>query len=123
MLPGMQDSAPEYAWFDDGRGRQVFRRVHKPNLHRSDLPCPMLIMDTIDPVQSMADGNFYTSKQALRRTYRADGNPQGKEFVEVGNDQKPHEQKRGSYVRDPKKSRDAIEKAMAAVDRGEGMQA
>ncbi|MFE8872127.1 hypothetical protein ACE4RV_02880 [Acetobacter persici] len=83
----------------------------------------MLITDTIDPVQSMADGNFYTSKQALRRTYCADGNPQGKEFIEVGNDQRPHEQKRGAYVRDPQKSRDVIEKAMAAVDRGEGQQA
>lgn len=37
------------------------------------------------PVQSMADGKYYESKAALRRTYRADGNPQGHNYIEVGN--------------------------------------
>ncbi|WP_278368654.1 hypothetical protein [Acetobacter orientalis] len=119
----MQEIVSDYAWFDNGRGGKTFRRVRAPNLNRSNLPCPMLITDTIEPMQSMADGKFYTSKHALRRTYRADGNPQGKEFIEVGNDQKPHEQKRGSYVRDKKRARDVVEKAIAAVDRGEGIQA
>lgn len=117
----MQESASEYAWFDDGRGRKTYRRVPRPNLNRSDLPCPMLITDTIDPVQSMADGNYYTSKQALRRTYRADGNPQGIEYVEVGNDQKPHIQKNGGVVRDRSAAREAVDKALAAVERGEGI--
>ncbi|GAB6854048.1 hypothetical protein [Asaia astilbis] len=114
---------PRYAWFDNGNGRQVFRRVLPPSLARSDLPCPMIISDTIDPTESMADGNTYTSKTALRRTYRPDGNPQGREYVEVGNDQRPHEQKRGSVTRDRSKSSEIIQKAMATADRGERTQA
>lgn len=37
-------------------------------------------------VQSMADGKWYTSRSALRATYRASGNPQGIQYTEVGND-------------------------------------
>ena len=51
---------------------------------RSDLPFPQLIRDFDEPVQSMADGQFYTNKAALRRSYRADGNPQGIAYEEVG---------------------------------------
>jgi hypothetical protein len=57
------------------------------NLARSDLPGPMIISDTMEPVQSQLDGKFYDSKAALRSTYRAAG------VVEVGND---------SSVADPK---------------------
>jgi len=113
---------PQYAWFDLGNGRKVFRRLLLPVVGRSDLPCPMVISDGIEPTESMADGQVYTSKTALRRTYRADGNPQGREYVEVGNDQRPHEQKRGNVVRDKRKSSEIIQKAMATADRGEGTQ-
>lgn len=118
----MQFSAP-YAWFDLGNGRKVFRRIPAPVVARSPLPCPMIISDSIDPTESMADGKTYTSKTALRRTYRPDGNPQGREYVELGNDQRPHEQKRGNVVRDKPKSTEIIQKAMATADRGEGTQA
>lgn len=47
---------------------------------RSDLPSPMLIADSMTPVQSMLDGQMYDSKSALRRTYKQAG------MVEVGND-------------------------------------
>lgn len=47
---------------------------------RSDMPVPYLASDTMEPVQSMLDGKFYTSKSKLRATYRAAG------VVEVGND-------------------------------------
>lgn len=114
---------PQYAWFDNGNGRQVFRRVLQPVEARSSLPCPMIISDGIDPIESMADGRTYTSKTALRRSYRADGNPQGVDYIEVGNDQRPHEQKRGNVVRDKHKSSEIIQKAMATADRGEGTQA
>lgn len=50
------------------------------NLARSDIPGPMIISDTMDPVQSQLDGKFYDSKTALRSTYKAAG------VVEVGND-------------------------------------
>lgn len=53
---------------------------------RSDLSAPMVIGDGQEPLKSMADGKVYESKSAMRRSYRADGNPQGVEFVEVGND-------------------------------------
>lgn len=53
---------------------------------RSRLAGPMIISDTIDPTQSMADGRHYTSKSRLRATYRPDGNPDGKRYGEVGND-------------------------------------
>lgn len=46
----------------------------------SDLPAPMLIVDTMAPVQSMLDGQMYDSKSALRATYKQAG------VVEVGND-------------------------------------
>ena len=52
----------------------------------SDLPAPMLINDSMEPTQSMVDGQFYTSKAALRATYKPSGNREGKSFVEVGND-------------------------------------
>lgn len=47
---------------------------------------PFVIGDGMDPVQSMADGKMYDSKAAIRRSYRADGNPRGIEFEEIGND-------------------------------------
>lgn len=50
------------------------------NWNRSDFSAPMVITDTMDPVQSMLDGKLYDSKAALRATYRRAG------VVEVGND-------------------------------------
>ena len=50
------------------------------NMARSDIPGPMIITDTMDPVQSQLDGKFYDSKAALRSTYKAAG------VIEVGND-------------------------------------
>lgn len=51
---------------------------------RSSLPIPQIVRDFDEPVQSMADGQFYTNKAALSRSYRADGNPQGVEYQEIG---------------------------------------
>lgn len=61
----------------------IFRISHAPEpaLHaRSIHGCPMVITDTMDPVQSMLDGKMYDSKALLRSTYRAAG------VTEVGND-------------------------------------
>lgn len=46
----------------------------------SDLPCPMIQTDGIE-IKSMVDGQIYTSKAALRRSYREKG------YVEVGNEE------------------------------------
>lgn len=50
------------------------------NWNRSDLSAPMLIGDTMEPVQSQLDGRMYDSKSTLRATYKQAG------VVEVGND-------------------------------------
>lgn len=76
----------EKRWFTLPNGRQVYRSVPQRNEARSSLPIPYFKKDQIEPVMSMADGKTYDSLSALRRTYRADGNPQGKEYVEIGNE-------------------------------------
>jgi hypothetical protein len=53
---------------------------------RSGLGAPGVISDEMPPTQSMLDGKYYTSKAALRATYRPSGNREGARFVEVGND-------------------------------------
>lgn len=57
--------------------------VHEDRVHispaRSSLPCPMMITDTMDPVEHV-DGRFYTSKSQYRAVTKANG------LVEVGND-------------------------------------
>lgn len=44
-----------------------------------------VISDEMPPVRSGADGKLYTSKSAIRRSYKPSGNPQGIRFVELGN--------------------------------------
>ena len=46
--------------------------ARKPAPKRSDLAAPMILSDNIE-VKSMVDGNIYTSKAALRASYRARG--------------------------------------------------
>lgn len=75
----------------------------RPNA-RSRLPGPMIISDQIE-LQSQVDGLIYTSKSALRRSYRERG------YIEIGNEeQKP-------FVRKPdrKAIRNAVGKAMNRV--------
>lgn len=79
----------EKRWIHLANGRSVFRRVEQAAVQRSSFPCPRIISDSIDTVQSMADGNYYDSLSALRRTYRADGNPQGEDYIELGNEALP----------------------------------
>ncbi len=83
---------------------------------RSSLPAPMVIADTIDAVRSMADGKEYTSKAALRATYKPSGNPDGISYVEVGNE-------RPTGIVKPKVDEKAIQtslqKALARYERGE----
>jgi hypothetical protein len=70
----------EYAWFLMADGREVYRKVRRvPLPARSDLPCPMLISDSM-PAAEHVDGNFYDSKSEYRRVTKAKG------LVEVGND-------------------------------------
>lgn len=86
--------------------------VPRAPLLRSDLPCPYFISDTTEPLRSMADGKIYTSRAAMRQTYKAGGNPQGVEYQEVGDD-KAYVQ--GIQQNIPKPDRKAIKEA---VERG-----
>lgn len=83
---------------------------------RSHLSAPMVISDNIDPVRSMADGKEYTSKAALRSTYKPSGNPDGISYAEVGNEVvggKP------APKVDEKAIHESLNKALARYDRGE----
>lgn len=98
----------EYAWFDNGEGRQVYRRVRKPVETRSALPCPSLISDQIE-VTSQVDGRIYDSKAALRRSYKAKG------YVEVGNDWLNKDFHKPEPKVDRKAIRDSVGKALNRV--------
>lgn len=63
----------------------------------------------------MADGKEYTSAAELRRTYRADGNPDGVEYIEVGNEDIT---KFTPPKRDDAAALEAIERAEADVAAG-----
>lgn len=93
--------------------------VEKPIRHRgarADFPCPMVIRDNIDGLQSMADGRVYDSKSALRRSYTADGNPQGRDYQEIGGTEI---EPAGRASVDKKALRDAVDKAMHDVETGQ----
>jgi hypothetical protein len=69
---------------------------------RSSLPAPMVIVDAIE-VKSMVDGRIYTSKRALRNSYRTQG------YVEIGNEIQAPKLRRASK----QKISDSVEKAFA----------
>lgn len=101
----------DFAWVDLGDGRSVFRKVATAERKRSHLPAPMVIGDTMEPVQSMLDGQFYTSKSRLRATYRAAG------VTEVGNDParlRPRERPKP----DRKSIRRTLQKAASDFEQG-----
>lgn len=104
-----------HAWFDLGNGRKVYRRVPEPR-QKPSMACPYIVRPFSEPVQSMADGKFYTDAASLRATYKASGNPQGIDYIEVGNEDittfTPPQ-------RDRKADREAIEKAINAVEYGD----
>ena len=94
--------------------------VEKPTRQRgasSGLPCPMVIRDSMDgDLQSMADGKWYDSKSALRRSYTADGNPQGRDYQEIGGTEI---EPAGRASVDKKALRDALDRAMHDVETGQ----
>lgn len=103
-----------WAWFDLGNGRQVYREVKEPRRGRSDLSTPMVINDFDRPVQSCADGKWYTSKRGLAASHKASGNPHGQDFIELGNEQMPWVEHKSSE----KQLRDDIRAAKADVEAG-----
>ena len=104
----------EYRWYDLGNGRQVMRKVKEVRPQRSSLAMPMIIGTFDRPVQSMADGKFYETSRDLERTYKADGNPFGEEFIPLGNETL----KAPVFTPDPKKRRNDIRQAIQDVKSG-----
>lgn len=103
-----------YAWVTRD-GRQIYRRVDQPPRGpRSDLASPILIRDFAEPVQSMADGKWYSSKRALSRSAKAAHNPHGQDFIELGNEEMPFVE----HKTDEKKLRDDVRAAVADVKAG-----
>lgn len=94
-----------YAWIKLGDGRQVYRRIRRDDVARSDMPCPMLIPDHIE-VKSMVDGQMYTSKSALRRSYRERG------YIEIGNEQQAMPKPKKP---DRREIRQSLQKAMSRI--------
>lgn len=78
----------------------------------SDLPCPMVMGDTMEPTQHMCDGQTYTSKSRFRAVTKAHG------CIEVGNDparfRRPKRQKTSRQ-----QIKDTVERATARFNRGE----
>lgn len=67
----------------------IFRISHgaAPAHHaRASHSSPALIGDEMPPTKNMVDGEIYTSKAAMRATYRPSGNAEGATFAEVGDD-------------------------------------
>lgn len=103
-----------FRWLDAGNGRKVYRKAPAPRGERSDLPSPRLIRDFADPVQSMADGKWYTSKRALSQSAKAAHNPHGQDFIELGHEEMPWVE----HKTDEQQLRDDIRAAKADLDAG-----
>lgn len=101
---------PTLVELEPGRWR-VFRVKHRPA--RSDLPCPNIISDDMEPTEQV-DGRYYESKAKFRAVGRALG------LTEVGNDPARFKKKvRASTTRENKVARRrALERAIAQYRQG-----
>ncbi|MDB5531737.1 MAG: hypothetical protein JWO28_52 [Hyphomicrobiales bacterium] len=95
-----------YGQIDWSRPITIERKPYVPPA-RSDLPCPMIVSDSMGAVEHV-DGKFYESKSAFRAVTKARG------LTEVGNDP-------ARFNRPPKPKADeagidrAVERAFAKV--------
>lgn len=72
--PDCGDMHDKYEWPDNHRRPEEV------------LSAPMIISDNQPYIQSMATGEWFDSKAALRATYKPSGNKQGERYTEVGGD-------------------------------------
>jgi hypothetical protein len=97
----------DWSWavrLPEGRERRI--------VERSDLACPMVVTDSMSPVQSMTNGQLYDSKSAIRAEYKRAG------VVEVGNDPARLQTRRRPKV-DRQAVKDTLDHATARFERGE----
>lgn len=103
-------------WVEIGPGRKRLVDLNRPEPippARSDFPAPYIRRDSIDPCLG-ADGKMHDSLASYRRSLRADGNPRGENFIELGNEELP------TITRDfdRKQRREDIKAAIADVKAG-----
>lgn len=79
------------AWFIFDDGRKCLRKLDRggPDKCRSTLGFPMIRSDKIDPCLGL-DGRMYESLAGYRRTLKAENNPQGENYIELGNESLTH---------------------------------
>lgn len=74
-----------------GNGRTKIRYVspepRQAAKRNYSLAIPMMIRSFSDPVQSMADGKWYGTPSDLRKSYKAENNPAGVDYIELGNEE------------------------------------
>lgn len=76
-----------YAWYDAGNGRQVYRKVPEISApKRSHLSSPQLVRPFDQPIQSQANGKWYDDPKSLSASHKAANNPQGVDYIELGNE-------------------------------------
>jgi hypothetical protein len=98
-----------YAWFVFDDGRSYHRRLDAQEQSERG---PIIMSDNIDAVMSHADGKTYTSKSALYRSYKPDGNPQGVRYECIGEQiAKPFERPK----RDKAAARRAIDRTLSEM--------
>lgn len=90
-------------WIDKKTGEPM------PRANPDSPPCLPRIdtSDSQEPLLSHADGKLYTSKAAMRASYRAENNPQGVNYVELG----PEPYRRPKPTPDKEGIRTAIKQA------------
>lgn len=102
------------AWFVFDDGRRCLRKIERPRpVARSDFPAPAILRDSIAPCLGM-DGKMHDSLSSYRRTLKANGNPQGETYIELGNESLTPVK----YEFDRKQRRDDIRAAIADVKAG-----
>lgn len=107
---GLRKYAENYSAIDFSKEIALPERVRPGPAPRSSLPCPQVLSDAMDAVQSQVSGKFYDSKSALRAEYKATGH------IEKGNDTRPP----WKMPRTPRAViRETVRKAAARVERGE----
>lgn len=74
-----------------GNGRTRIRFVPATVRHESkrnpSLAIPMMVRSFSEPVQSMADGKWYDTPADLYKSYKAENNPAGVDYIELGNEE------------------------------------
>lgn len=101
---------------DLGNGRTRIRYISpepRQASKRGNFPIPMVVRSFSEPVQSMADGKWYDNPADLRKSYKAENNPAGVDYIELGNEEV-------TYTPDPEPTRgelkDEIRRAIHMVE-------